>query len=147
MLWIFAALAVLVGGLIPVQAGVNASLRPYVGHPLFAALTNFTVGGTILVVSILALRLPAPPLGEMGRAPWWCWVGGVMGAALVVSGVLFSHRLGAATFIACIILGQLSASVVVDHFGWVGFQAHPVNFWRLLGVGLLALGALLIRTH
>lgn len=147
MLWIFAALAVLVGALIPIQAGVNASLRAYVGHPLFAALTNFTVGGLILLLCLAIGRLSPPSIGEIAKAPWWCWIGGAMGATLVLAGVLFSHRLGAATFIACIILGQLSASVVLDHFGWAGFQAHPVNSWRLVGIGFLALGAFLIRTH
>ncbi len=51
-----------------------------------------------------------------------------MGALLVLSGVTLAHRLGAATFAACIIVGQLTASVIVDHFGWVGFQQHSISF-------------------
>ena len=69
-----------------------------------------------------------------------------MGACLVLSGIFLSHRLGASTFIACIILGQLTASVVCDHFGLVGYQVHHVNLQRILGIGLLAGGVALIRT-
>ena len=49
------------------------------------------------------------------------------------------------TFAACIILGQLTASVVVDHFGWVGFPQHSVSLQRLAGLGLLAIGLVLIH--
>lgn len=70
-----------------------------------------------------------------------------MGACLVLSGVLFSHRLGAASFMACIIVGQLTSSVVLDHFGWVGFQQHSVSATRLAGIVLLGLGAYLIRVY
>ena len=68
-----------------------------------------------------------------------------MGALLVLSGVVLAHRLGATTFAACIILGQLTASVVVDHFGWVGFPQHSVSLQRLAGLGLLAIGVVLIH--
>lgn len=147
MIWILAAVAVLAGSMIPVQAGINASLRHAVSNPLFAALTNFTVGGTILAAYLLVSRSDLPSLEAVRQVPWWCWFGGAMGACLVVTGVLTAHRLGAATFIACIIVGQLSASVVLDHFGWVGYAEHPVSLPRIAGIALLAAGAYLIRTH
>jgi transporter family-2 protein len=68
-----------------------------------------------------------------------------MGATLVLSGVMLSHRLGAATFIGCVILGQLAASVTLDHFGLVGFPQHSVTVPRLAGLCLLATGVYLIR--
>ena len=147
MIWIFALLAVLAGALIPLQAGLNASLRSAVGNPIFAALTNFTVGLTLLLSYAFGSRMDWPSVAQLTKVPWWNFVGGAMGACLVMSGVLFSHRLGAAAFVACIIVGQLSSSVVIDHFGVVGFQQHSVNGMRLLGILLLAAGAYLIRTH
>ena len=147
MIWIFAALAVLVGALIPVQAGANASLKNAVNNPIFAAIVNFVVGVSLLTAYGLVSRMDWPPVGALTKIPWWCFVGGAMGACLVLSGVLFAHRLGAASFMACIIVGQLTSSVVLDHFGWIGFQQHSVNFTRLLGIGLLGIGAYIIRTH
>lgn len=147
MLWIFALLAVMAGSLLPFQAGFNASLRHFLGNPVLAAVTNFTVGWTLLVGYALASRAELPTLAAMGKAPWWIWTGGAMGATLVLSGVMLSHRLGAAAFMSCIILGQLSASVVADHFGLAGFAQHAVSPMRLAGIGLLLAGAYLIRTH
>ena len=141
----FALLAVAAGCLLPVQAGVNASLRLSLGHPILAAVTNFFVGLSLLVsyAAVTAVKLPA--VSQIAKAPWWCWLGGSMGTLLVLSGVVLSHRLGATTFAACIILGQLVASVVVDHFGWVGFPQQAINFQRVAGLVLLAAGVLLIQ--
>ena len=143
---LFLLIAALSGALIPIQAGVNASLRNYLPHPVFAAVTNFLVGLTLLSISVVVMRATPPSLQMISKIPWWCWIGGSMGAALVLSGIFLSHRLGAATFIACIILGQLTASVVCDHYGLVGFAVHPVNLQRLLGIAILAGGVVLIRT-
>lgn len=145
MALVYLLLAVLAGSLLPLQAGINASLRTFLQHPMLAAITNFLVGLTLLVTCAAAMRVPLPTAAQIAQAPWWSWVGGSMGATLVLSGVLLSHRLGAATFVACIILGQLSASVALDHFGLVGFPQHSVTAPRVLGLCLLAAGVYLIR--
>jgi transporter family-2 protein len=147
MTWLLILTAIAVGSLIPLQAGVNASLRTALNSPIFAAITNFTVGGLLLVSYALATRTPLPAVSEAAKAPWWTWAGGSMGAMLVLTGVLLSHRLGAATFVACIILGQLTSSVLLDHFGLVGFPQHAVNPMRILGLLLLAGGVYVIRTN
>lgn len=143
---LFLLMAALAGALIPIQAGVNASLRNYLPHPIFAAVTNFSVGLSLLAISVVAMRATPPSLQMISKVPWWCWIGGSMGAALVLSGIFLAHRLGAATFAACIILGQLMASVVCDHFGLVGYAENHINLQRVIGLGLLAGGVALIRT-
>lgn len=37
------------------------------------------------------------------------------------------------------------ASLLLDHFGWVGFPEHPVSALRLLGAALVILGVALIQ--
>jgi transporter family-2 protein len=145
MTLLYVLLAIGAGSLVPIQSGVNATLRGFLGHYLLAAITNFTLGLTLLTLLIIALRLQLPNLTQMAGVPWWCWTGGAMGAILVVAGVTLAHKLGAATFIACIILGQLSTSVLLDHFALVGFAQHPVSAPRIAGLLLLAAGVLLIH--
>ena len=147
MTWLLILAAVSVGALIPLQAGINASLRGVLNSPIYAAITNFVIGGTLLAAYALISRAPAPTLGDAAKAPWWLWIGGSMGAALVVAGVLLSHRLGAATFVGSFILGQLASSVLLDHFGLAGYAEHAVNPMRVLGVLLLAAGVYLVRTY
>ncbi len=147
MTWLLILAVIAAGALIPLQAGINASLRLTLNSPLYAAATNFAVGWLLLASFAALSRSPLPPLAEAAKAPWWNWIGGAMGAGLVLTGVLLSHRLGAATFVACIILGQLTCSVLLDHFGLVGFSQHGVNPMRILGLGLLAAGVYVIRTN
>ncbi|MGE3673064.1 MAG: DMT family transporter [Polyangiaceae bacterium] len=42
-------------------------------------------------------------------------------------------------------MGQLVASVVIDHYGFLGYGVRPISFARIAGVLLLAGGVLLIQ--
>jgi transporter family-2 protein len=143
--WILLLLAFFAGAVAPVQAGVNSQLRAWVGHPAWAALASFTVGTLSLLVYYLALRLPWPAASTLARTPWWAWLGGVLGAFYVLSSVVVAPRLGAAVLIGLVIAGQLLASLVLDHFGLVGFARHPLNVWRVIGALFLLTGVVLIR--
>ena len=142
---VFVLLAVAAGCLVPLQAGINASLRLSLNSPLLAAITNFVVGLTILLGFAAITRTSPPSVAQIANVPWWCWIGGSMGATLVLSGVFLSHRLGAATFIAAVILGQLAASVLLDHFGLVGYQQNTIGAQRLFGLSLLVAGVYFIH--
>jgi bacterial/archaeal transporter family-2 protein len=49
-------------------------------------------------------------------------------------------KLGAATLIPLVVTGQLVCSVVLDHFGWLSFEAHPAGMGRIAGCALMVLG-------
>jgi transporter family-2 protein len=61
-----------------------------------------------------------------------------------VSVVLVS-RLGAALLLASIVVGQLVASLLIDHYGWLGAPVHRISPARLIGAALLVAGVALIR--
>jgi transporter family-2 protein len=82
---------------------------------------------------------------RVSSAPWWVWIGGALGAFYVLGSIVAAPRLGAVTLFVMILAGQALASLAVDHFGWVGFEEHPVNALRLDGVALLAAGVALVR--
>jgi transporter family-2 protein len=139
-------LAFAVGMLLPVQAGVNAQLKTFLGHPLQAALVSFLVGTALLIVVALLTRMPLPTGKIVSGIPWWAWVGGgFCGAIYITMVILLTPRLGATTTFGLIIAGQLIMSMVLDHFGAVGFPSHPINLWRLAGAVLLVIGVILIR--
>lgn len=141
---ILVLLALGLGVLLPVQAGVNAQLRITLGEPLSAALVSFIVGTVALGAAALALRVPVP-LGAAGQAPWWHWSGGIIGALYVAGAVVLAPRLGAATLIAAVVAGQMLSSLALDHYGWVGFAQQSVTPARLLGAALIIGGVLLIQ--
>jgi len=139
---VFAAVA---GAMIPFQAGVNSQLAGWVGGPIRAAFVSFLIGTIALLIVSSAVRKPVPSLGRLGDAPWWVWVGGLLGAFYVAGSIFAAPKLGAALLIAAVVAGQTTASVLIDQFGWVGFSEQRITPGRLAGVVLVAVGVALVR--
>jgi transporter family-2 protein len=145
MVW-FLLLAILTGVALPVQAGINTQLRGAVGHPVLAATVSFMIGTVALAAYSVAARVPLAP-GLWGRTYWWHWTGGLMGAFFVASAIVLAPRLGAATLVGAVVAGQMAASLLLDHFGLIGYPRHPMDLWRLVGVLLVMGGVFLIQRH
>jgi len=137
-------LAVAVGALLPLQVAMNMTLRPWFHDPVVAALPNFLVGIVMLGGYMLVMRSKLPNLANLSEVPIWAWLGGLIGASYIIATLQLGPKIGAALLLALILAGQMAMSLVVDHFGWLGFPHHPVNLPRLAGVLLLVVGALLI---
>ncbi len=138
------ALALAAGAVLIIQVGVNSALRSALGSPVVAAFASFLVGSLALACFLLLARTPWPVRAQLSAVPAWAWLGGLLGAFYVVTTIVVGPRLGAAALLALVVLGQLSASLLVDHFGWLGFPQHPLTAVRLAGAALLFSGVLLI---
>ena len=138
-------LAVLVGVVLPVQAGVNAQLRLNLGHPLLAAFVSFAVGTIALLGLNLALRTPVPSGDALARVTWWHWIGGLLGATYIYLAIVLAPRLGAATLVASIVTGQMVTSLILDHFGLIGYPQQTLTPARAMGALLVIGGLLLIQ--
>ena len=145
MVWLYLFVCLVAGALMPLQAGVNAQLARRVGHPVTASLVSFATGTLALFAYTAATRPPLPRLSALASAPWWVWAGGLCGSVFVTAAAAFAPRLGAATFISITIAGQVLVSILLDHFGVVGFAARPLTLLRLLGALLLVAGVLMVR--
>jgi len=145
MRWMLIGWIFLVGMLLPVQAGVNAELRRHAAHPLQAAGVNMLLGAVVILLIMIFLRVPIPGRAVFVSAPWWAFVGGLIGATMVFSSLFAAPRLGAAVLIAVLVCGQLISSVIIDHTGFVGYPERAVSIPRLAGVFFLISGVLLIE--
>ena len=86
------------------------------------------------------------PLGDaVAHAPWWAWVGGLLGAVYVLATIVIIPRLGAATTVGLILAGQVIASIVIDHFGLIRVPVHELNVPRLAGAVLIVVGVALVQ--
>ncbi len=137
------AAALVVGILIPLQAGVNAQLRHSVGHPVVAALVSFLVGTIALALVMLGFRIPLGLGGAWARVPWWQWIGGLIGVIVVGASIMLAQRLGAATFVAVVVAGQMLSGLLLDQYGLIGFEQHSISVARVVG-GVLVIGGMLL---
>lgn len=136
-------LTALVGGLIALQAPINSQLGRSVGS-FQAAFVSFLIGTIVLAVIAGLARGGFGQIAEARHLPWYYLAGGVLGAAYVTSVLVTVRELGAGGVTAATIAGQLSLSVVVDHYGWLGVTEDPVNAAKVVGVVLLAAGTFLV---
>lgn len=139
------AVAMLAAAGTPVQAIINGRLGQLLNNPLLAALVSF-IGGT-LTLSVLVLvttpGLPALPPG--GSLRWYLFTGGLFGAIFVTTVLILVPRIGTANLIAATITGQLVASLIIDHFGWLNVPQNSISTTKIAGCLLLLVGVLLIQ--
>jgi transporter family-2 protein len=143
--WFGVILAVVAGCCMPIQAGVNSQLGKILGHPWQAALISFVTGAFAMFVICLATGQAFPSYAKLVSIPWYLFLGGVLGAVLVVTAIFFAPYLGATVLVVSIITGQLILSVLIDHYGWVGFPVHPISPGRIVGIVCLVAGIILVK--
>jgi bacterial/archaeal transporter family-2 protein len=137
------SLTAVVGGCIALQAPINSHQGRSVGT-FQAAFVSFAIGTVLLAVIAALARGGMGQVGEARHLPWYYLTGGILGAAYVTTVLVTVRSLGAGGVVAATIAGQLSMSVVVDHFGWLGVERQTVTAARLAGIALLAAGVFLI---
>jgi len=139
------ALALVAGASVVIQQVLNANLRSELNSAVWSGFISYFVGVMCMAGLAMMLREPIPSVGAVARIPWWAWSGGLFGAIFIGLSILVAKQLGAAALIALLVTGQMIASIIIDQFGWLGLPQKPIDLARLIGVGLLIGGVLLIR--
>lgn len=134
---------VLVGGLVAMQAPINAMLARITGS-FGAASVNFIVGLSALLLLTFLVGGGFAAGDDEGPVRWYYLLGGLMGAAYVGISLVTVKTLGAGGVTAATIAGQLMLSVVLDKLGVLGLEERSLSIERVLGVALLAAGVFLI---
>ena len=140
----------LVGFLQPMQAGINATSAGALGSRFQAGWLNGIVNVTVLSAALFVLfavnaktgGLPTP--AGLRAMPWWAFLGGLIGATVVVVHLSAAPQLGAAVLIAIFVCGTAVGSLVCDRFGLVGYDQVAISPWRYLGMGLVVAGVILV---
>ena len=133
-----------VGLAMATQTAVNSQLRQYLNSPIQAAFFSFLVGTICLAIMMLVMMWNGsalkPTLSQLNEIPVWLWVGGLLGVYAVTASIYTAPKLGFLTFTGLVLFGQVIMSMLLDHFGLIGVEKNPVNWQRLLGAILIAIG-------
>lgn len=143
---VFSYLLVVAAGMsVALQQVLNANLRAQLGSPWWAGSVSYLVG--LIAMSSVALLSQPPRLSAAfnGAGAWFSWTGGVFGAVFIGIAVLMVPRLGAATTLALIVVGQMVGSLIFDQFGLFGVPQHSASLVRIAGAACLILGVVLVR--
>lgn len=126
------------------QSGSNQMLQKSLSAPLWTVclVSAVTLGVALVLPVAFGERLPTG--GAVATAPWWAWIGGVFGISFVLATVYASPKLGAGSFVAITVTASTVTSLLLDHFGWMGFDVHAAGPGRIAGGLLMIAGVALI---
>jgi len=132
----------LIGG---IAVGVQSPIAGAMGQRVGMISSSFLIHLSGLIISaVLLFSRGGEKIQEWRSLPWYMLGAGIFGVILFITISFTLPRLGGTMMITLIIIGELLAGVVVDHFGWFGVPLHPVDLPRLVGVIMLVGGGYLI---
>jgi transporter family-2 protein len=136
-------MAVVIGILMPVQAGLNAELTRHLKHPYMGAFLSLSIG-SVMIFLMIFLNGSYADFKRVTQTPPHLFLGGILGAIFVSSSLYLIPKMGATALICAFMTGQLIGSVLLDHFGLLGLPSYPLSIQRILGIFLLFSGLLLV---
>jgi transporter family-2 protein len=139
-LWVAVA-----GASVALQQVLNARLRAELGSAWWAGFFSYLVGTLVMLIAVVASGEARLTSAVLARVTWSSWTGGLFGAIFIGTAILTVPRLGAATVLALIVVGQMFGSLAFDQIGLLGLPRHPMSALRLTGAILLILGVVLVR--
>lgn len=132
-------LVFLAGALQSAMGGVNGILQGYIGQ-FGVSLVTHVVGGILLLAYILLHRQKL----KLWPMPWNLYSAGFLGLIQVACTSLCIQKIGPVLSTCLNIAGQLSQSILVDHFGWVGFRRTSFDKRRIPALLIIVAGILVM---
>lgn len=143
--WIYPFI-ILGGALQTCGAAMNGQLNKALVNPWLASAVSFALITFFFTGVFFILPHPLPTTRDLASLPWWAPLGGLVGAVQVFAGLTLVNRVGAGTFMGLTVSSALIMSLVVDHFGLLRVEPHPLSLLRVVG-GLLLVGGVTLITR
>lgn len=139
---VFLGIVAIVGGVAIVFQSQFMGLMDKQLGTLESVFITYGSGG--LLVALMMLLAKGGNLRAWQSVPWYAYTAGVLG--LVIVGVIsyIVPRLGLATAFTVMVATQFTLSAVFDQYGFLGAEVHALSVSKLVGLGLLFAGVVLI---
>ena len=131
-----------IGIFLAVQLAMNGAAGAAAGNFRMANGLFWCIGA-ITALMIAATGYEAGFWGRIRSVPVWYWAGGAMGGILLCMIAVLIVRMGAASFTAVVLAGQIFGGVFIAHFGLMNTPVERLSVVRLIGAIIMALGATL----
>lgn len=129
---------------IPILAALNSQLGARLGAPVAAGFVLFSVGFAAASV-LLLLSGQSGALSLLSAQPKHLLLAGLLMAFYAFSITFVAPRFGVGNAVFCVLLGQMIAATLIDHFGLFGAVVHPVSLTRAAGLVAMVAGLAMIQ--
>ncbi|CAM4227272.1 DMT family transporter [Paenibacillus alkaliterrae] len=143
MYLVFLILSLLSGMTIGIQGVIVSVGANAIGLP--AMLSFFSI--VQAVPALIYIFIKKPSLGIVGSlvSGWkWFLVSGLFSATIVTIMTLSISKIGALTAFVLVVLGQIIASPIADHFGLLGIEVKPMNRAKFASIMVIIAGVTLL---
>lgn len=129
-------MATLDGILIALMVVFNGLLASRTGNSQSLIIIHIVglLGTTLLLIG------SRNKLKSIKGIPFYLFIAGALGIFNVLFNNISFLKLGATLTLCLNLLGQLIASMIIDHFGLLGQQVNKINSTKLFGISIMILG-------
>ena len=144
VLWQLAA--VLSGCLSAVVGAILASLGQVIGSAIQATTVLFAIATVVMIVfccingSVVKIKRAFTT-----DAPWWIWMGGILGAIIVYGNAWLIPLIGVSVFMMALLIGQFLLSLFMERNGWLGAPKKHISWVQITGILIMLAGVFLIK--
>lgn len=136
-------LGALAGVMLAIQSVLNSTLGQRVGN--FGSVLILTIVGMSTLILLIILF---PSTADFKQIPtfseWHLYIGGILGIAILIVPIVLVPKIGTTSTLIAIVLGQMAAALLIDHFGIFASPKIELNLTRVVGIALVTLGAFLV---
>lgn len=129
-------LALLSGVIVTLMLAMNGQLSDQFGLYL-STLIIHTVGFVTIFIVCVYKKFS---INLKQGVPWYLYMGGVIGIFTVLFNNATIGAIGASLVSALGLLGQLGASIVLEHKGWLGSVRSAITKEKLLSLLIILVG-------
>ena len=139
----YTLLTLLAGFGIPIMASLNGGLGAKLESPALATTILLVVGLFMATVYLLTTE-GIPATFYLSGTPWYLYFGGFFVVFYILSITWVVPHFGISNAISFVLLGQLIAMSIIDHFGLLGATQYSLGAQRIVGLMLMAAGVFLV---
>ncbi|KXI40006.1 hypothetical protein ACS94_13695 [Bacillus cereus] len=145
--WIWRIVGIMAGMLMAIQIAINGQLGKVLHSSSHAALVSFFVGTIILIIIVGIIDRSYTNIKEPIKqsAPWWIWLGGILGGSYVLINVYLVDQIGNGQTVILTLFGQIIGSLMVEQFGLLNSLKNRVKPIQIFGLIVMIAGVFLIR--
>lgn len=145
--WIWRIVGILAGMLLAIQIAINGQLGKVLHSASHAALVSFFVGTITLIIIVGLMDRSYTNIKEPFKhsAPWWIWIGGILGGSYVLINVFLVNQIGNGQTVVLVLFGQITGSLLVEQFGLFNSIKNRMEPLQIIGLMVMIAGVFLIR--
>jgi len=128
---------------VPILAAISAQLGARIGAPLAAGVFALAVA-LVVAAAVMVSTGQSRALPQIATQPLWLLTGGAFMAFYLLTITWVAPRFGVGNAVFCVLLGQMVAAALIDHFGLFGARLVQISAMRVAGVAVMTGGLVLI---